>query len=1630
MANMSEILSSVPEEETPISFRVPSYLLGADNHTIGKNAGASWFDPSTWGTGVENIGRFAAVSMLSGANSFYNTGAAVGRLIGAETEQNDTGKWITSLDQDLGKYYKANEQYADLAGFIVSSVIPGLGGIKALNIGQSALRKAAADGIVGSNLSRATGLLVPRTALYIEQSSREIAQGMGAFSAINTAGVKALASGVHKNVLEGLAFEIAVQATLQKSPILDSQDVGDIAFNLALGGALGGVIGGAFTGAVTYGTIKRAGVLEQERLTGLFGRKTAPFEPGIAPSNKVILLQDELDNLRNPISNVSPEGPIFPDANPLAAAKIHEDKVRRIQNEQRIAINEMAVSPGTIGNQFADALHGTPTQNTLESLLHVEQIGRLDDVTAVERDLLKAAKGETVEGASGLGSRYVKITGEGAGQVVDEYPLVHNLADRVDVPKGSSVEAAVLAEVKTFKHKVEDGFSLLARKAKTSKKFHLEVEARYIAMDQLKELPKEAFSIHFTDLPVLERAYKDGRISDIRLLGTNGKILQEGFASTADMQKYIIKTKDTIADKLTLYYDKHITDLKEFTSTQIAKIVNTKLGRLQQTRMGPEEKDYFARQTFNEEYTAAQKAKGLLSAGADTVQTEFLPSYAKVSYRVPPDVALSGHVMNGLAYINAQAKVLNQQALNVVAKNAGEFAELIPVITPKDLAGTNTFGAGAGPLAFANAAYKSLGAKMQLSGALTEGLTRKLQKEVADTFESTLSALARNPAAAIERMTVNQKMTRSGKLWLPLEEDSALLGGNSPRGLITRDTYKLLVQDAKKSAEFGDPIIFNDLAENSFIAVTHKETWDQLLAEQGISRKNTVAFSEVNAVRGHATEKDLDVIRPIRPNLQEYQHFAFVKDARVTGSGHTTMLHAASPQKLDELIASVRAKGPQYTTITKRQSDDWFEAQGEYEYSRSLNENYINSDLANKGIFSEFYTKTDPQKIVNDILNQYLRDSKVLATELVRLKNEAAFNWLEDAAKSISDVSGSTFSGTSLTRLEREGKNPILDYVKTGLNISKVSEYPLIYNFNKTLDKAVSNGVAKIRDLWAATRTPVDLEAINTELAALGMNTAFANAAEIVLANHTAPKGELTKFVRSANAILSTLTLGLDPINALNNSIGANILRTTELKQITDAIAKGDTALAGQLAELVKTVVPGTGGDLVLSPSKLMAKAMQAFAKEPKDSELMQYFRDLGVLKGPTEQFRSILDDFTLQGTETVSNLNSRRHRAFEKAKSFRETGQKYSGNELSEEFNRFVSAYSMKQITDLAEKAGLLTRAEAGVYINTFVNRVEGNIIASQRPLIFQGPIGQAIGLFQSYQFNLMQQMFRYVSEGSAKDAGMLLGLQGTFYGLAGLPAFQFINQHVLGNLSGNVNHRDAYDAVIGIAGEQAGKFIMYGAPSNILQMNLYTRGDVNPRQLSVLPTSLSEVPFIGAYTKFFGSVKESVTKIAGGAPVWESLLQGIEHNGLSRPLSGMAQTLQATGPEGLVYSTTGQGSILYSNDLFSWATATRLAGARPLNEAVVNEGVYRIQSYKQMNSDKMTRLAEVVKNSVIAGNQPSENAISGFAAAYAEAGGKQPEFNQWFMKQFKAANTPESLKISQQLSNPLSQKMQLLLD
>lgn len=1605
---------------------VPDYLLAADSHNVGNTGGGSWFDPDTWSTKFSNAGKFIAVSALSGADSLYNSATTVGSWAGISEGPHDTGDWITSLDDDLGAYYNQNREAADLVGFVATSFIPGLGGIKFLNAGQKALKTARATGLMGANLSRATGLLVPEAESFVKLSAQQISQSSGAVSLLNTNTIKALGAGFTQNVLEAAAFETAAQATLFASPILQDQDGWDIAKNIAFGGLVGGVIGGAVTGATNTYAIKSL-VKGETGVGKLFSSRAIQAEA--TPADQKIILTAESRDMR-PVP-VSLQGDAYPlgDSNARANTRLYDSAVEKDNNAIRTDINSLVRGgDGLVGNMVADALHNSPAPQMLGTMLHAQEIGTLAKQTLVESAINKAVKALDIEGTKDLSVRYVKLVGEGAGDVTDSAPIIQSLADTVQGTSKRSTQDLVLDRARGFKFNTKELWDAADLAGSTS---HFEAEARYVwARDILPEI-KDGTVVHANDIPLLERVRSEltsGKSVDYKISYPDGSV-GDGL-SLRDLETHLIQTKDNVANDLIQKMSLNGDIPVESGTEAIAKIVNTKREFLEGTQSTNPTKDFYAHQAATEDYHSYLVSKGLRSAAAEPTDSLYLPKYAKIGYKTQPLVDVDGNVVDGMVWLKQQQRLFQDSADRVFAKNAGTtINSAAPDLGDNVLINANLSDGGAGLVSFANGGYGSLGSYVQQIGAnVTRPLKKVYREATAAAFESPLVTMGNNRAASVEFDVINNRMAATSEKYVV--DDLGISG--SDQAMVSKKLYDWTKAQQSAQASGTDftaprPTLQTGAAES--IPINNKETFNVIKAHIDRTGSRTQVNKEINAALGKEDTKDTTIFQPIRPNPRDYPFVAFVKDDKITGAGHTTMLHARSEQELRALTDKVPTDNG-YKVIFKTQAEDYYRAQGDYEYARTLHENYIDSDLASRGINSQFFPKTDPQKIVDDILQTHLRADDTTAVELVRMKYQPAFDWLEDQGKQFTSVESSRY-GSALINVERFGKNPYTDYTKTALDVSKASEYQLLYNANRGLDQAVSNAYAKISGAWKAAKSPEEMAAINTDLQAAGYNGAYYDAATDLLANHPAPKGVLSKFIRASNGILSRFTLALDPLNGLNNAIGANILRSTELKQLTTAISQGNSDLAGQLAALSKISLPGTQNQLITSPTKLLAQATKNFFQD--DGTLLAKYKSEGLVKDSLNQFKDMMDDFTLRGTETASDLDNRLTSGFARAKSIAgdtlSRGEVLSGNKFFEQMNRFLSADVMRQITDLGEAHGLFTPAESKAYRNTFVNRVEGNTIASQRPVIFQGPIGQAVGLFQSYQFNFMQQLFRYVGEGTAKDAAMLLGLQGTMYGINGLPAFNAINTHIVGNLSGNKNHTDLYDATYGIAGKTAGDFLMYGIPSSITQTNLYSRGDINPRTLTILPSTLADVPIVSAYTKLFGSLYDTASKIKGGGNLWESILQGVEHNGISRPLAGLAQDLQATTGNGVVFSTSSKGSILGTNDFLSFASLSRLAGGRPLDEAIINDGVYRITAYEAAQKKQRDSLVASIKTQALAGGQPSPTDIDKFSEAYAASGGKQSQFNKFVMSTYTAASTSQSQRILTQLSNPFNRKMQILM-
>jgi hypothetical protein len=277
---------------------------------------------------------------------------------------------------------------------------------------------------------------------------------------------------------------------------------------------------------------------------------------------------------------------------------------------------------------------------------------------------------------------------------------------------------------------------------------------------------------------------------------------------------------------------------------------------------------------------------------------------------------------------------------------------------------------------------------------------------------------------------------------------------------------------------------------------------------------------------------------------------------------------------------------------------------------------------------------------------------------------------------------------------------------------------------------------------------------------------------------------------------------------------------------------------------------------------------------------------------------------------------------------------------------------------------------------------------------------------LFQTYQFNLMNQLFRHIENRDAKTIAIGAGLQSSIFGLQGLPFFEAINTTILGNASINEGHKDVYSYATQAAGKETADWLLYGTASAFPLFSekapaLYTRGDLNPRSMMIIPTSIAEIPAVGLATKVVGNVKMMGELLASGSGLGDTLLHGLEHNGVSRPLAGLAQLIKGT-------ATTGSGSLIAGqSDMYSIASLSRLAGAKPMDESIGIAEMYRSKVYAAHDREKLETLGASLKIKLQSGEVLTSDDWVDFQGRFAETGGRAENFARWARKAEKQAGT-----------------------
>lgn len=1663
---------------------IPSYMTAADTLSV-ANGNPTFLESAA--DVVDSIPKFIGLSLMSGINQVQNIPANVGNMLGGDFEVTTTDDIIAGLDDDLGQFYQEHREGIDLVGFLASSAIPGTAGVKVLNAGQRALNAAAKAGKLGTGMGKSMGLLatpMPQTAMAT--AVKQVATNSSIASLTNANALKAIAAGAGQGFYEAAAFEIAVAATMQSSPIMKNQDFGDLMSNIAFSGGVFGIASGVIQAAKLNSALKGA-----RDTAELAARPWKHIEAPAAASSlyeRIALHYEQLNAIPGVPKDLDPSRIAY-----LEAASA--SKANKLELLIRKDLGELARGDEEVATVMLRTLKGLSKDDQLGATIGAIEMSRMEvsskAVKKMNKLLKKQAEGKPLTLAdeeailmSNLKESYIKVHGENTGIVFSERPVQTMLVDTLKagesigvtktgrVMVGKSVGGRVLGkEVAKFDLKANIPSKFKVGKNSTpAKHFNIftaspmETNARYIWASRLptfKPTAADPLIIHIDDIPLMEKVLADfggdaSKMDHVRFVG-----FKKGDIDNAhiNFHSFLGNQKIKIANRLLHTKGGQAVRAGEpiknpLLQDEIAAIVNVRSKALSgEVSTGPasgplQDIDMLAYQSYAKEYTDKMIANKVMKPEDGVVDILTVPQHIKVTYdptKVNPKNPLAGinnHIIENMVIIKEQQRLYQLGTNNSAAEALGKWYDQLEDINAgygnaENVANTvrdkaNPSGAGASVAGAASGNYGSLASTVENIGNVTSRAIHEFKKKTTEVLEPLLHKLGNNREAAIEWSTLQQRV-RSIEGEYALNE-----AGDALEPAVIVRWRKAAAEAAEKGEEFAQkmPALKNPNMELS-IPLKTKEVRELAAAHIETNGERTRKLAGLRTSQGLRYNRGPDVFYPIPVDPKDYKYFAMVTDESITSGNQSKTLFATTDEELQSMIQKIKSDNPHLKVRTKKEAEDYFNAYGRWDYEKTLSSSYLDTAAHRKGVSAPLLVSTDPQKIVGDMLKWHMERETGLVREAISTKYEVAFEELKRLGDEFTNVGTSKFGSLNTEDFASDiVKNPYIDYIKTALNVRKTSDYPFLVNMNKLADEAISKMYKKIDAVRSRAKNPEELVEIQNILTQAGYKGAQYDESMEIFANLGPARGTLSNIVQKANSVMATVVLRWDTLNAVNNAVSANVLLGTETKAILRAINQGGEEAKKAIGALAYIKTPGTDQP-IFSAQKLISNSIMKFGRVGRNSPEFKFYQDHGYMTRITDQYKNVLDDLAFNPAEGVTSWNTKINSAFKKAGELGDKGEILTGNRLAEEFNRFVAADVMKQISDVAVSRGLMTAKEQLAYINTFVNRTQGNYLAAQRPHMFQGPIGQAIGLFQTYQFNLMQQLLRHVGEGHSKDAMTLLALQGTIHGMNGLPAFNAVNTHIVGNASGNTTHRDLYDTAYGVVGKEAGDWLMYGAASNALgllhpdlKINLYTRGDINPRHVTLVPTNPATVPIVQASAKFFGNLFETAGKLAAGGDISTTLLQGLEHNGLSRPLAGLAQTLEGiNNPQYASYSTSNKGNIIAANDLLSLANLGRLAGGKPIDEAIAIDAAYRFKAYGLEDAARRAKLGEAIKTTMMAGENPTKDQIETFAQKYAETGGRQEDFNKWFASLYATANTSQANELSNNLNSPFSQSMQRIM-
>lgn len=747
------------------------------------------------------------------------------------------------------------------------------------------------------------------------------------------------------------------------------------------------------------------------------------------------------------------------------------------------------------------------------------------------------------------------------------------------------------------------------------------------------------------------------------------------------------------------------------------------------------------------------------------------------------------------------------------------------------------------------------------------------------------------------------------------------------------------------------------------------------------------------ASRGYGSNLDSDVLYPGGLNTSKYKHRKYIQPAKdeVWSHNQKGIIGANTPEELAQKEAQVRQQfGNDVNIISKEEMEDHFKKTGSFLEDFSLNEYQVNRDMMRKGINWDVAPEPDPNLVAHYIRDS-ARDWSGTVDNLTELRYSEEFASLQQG-DSVSQAYGTLGAGKQkpIDTSFREAQNIMLNRTT---NESSTAWRDAQQSVDKTITK-VFNGLSS---LFKSAGQTGKYQEMDSYMKHHGLPRVYEDqTGEMLRTSVDMTDQALAGIVPKVNGIAATLMLRLDFVQPMVNALSMPIMSVPEMNSLMKSIP---AIQAQQLAKGLSVGVPGTKYTMGTN-MKLQMQAVKEFFTEEGKVHLKRYY-DEGIITNVVREMRQVADDITIDVNLSPASIAAKVENAAKVATNFAARPADWA-----EDFVKFVAA---RQADILLDGAGITDKSIRSATLRSYTTRVHGNYVHAQRPAIFQGFAGQAIGLFQTYQFNLIQSLLSKIGNKNGQAVASMMGIQAGMFGVQSVPGFRALNEYIAMN---SQEDNDMYSAAADLVGQEESEWMMFGLASNFTKplfgegLELYTRGDLNPRTPFLIPTSLAEVPIYAMSTKFVGNIFNAASDLSQGVDAGQVMADTLAHNGVNRPLAGVGAILAGS-------RTTGKGSLIANLSDLSWfGKAARTLGTKTLDESIAVQAFYRTKGFDTKRNDRLQDLGRGVKRMVQA-DQYDSQVYDQFFSDYTSNGGSPEKYNQWMHSQALGATESSILKM-----------------